>query len=118
MNLAAYDILNSAINKNKTWIDVCNKRLISREIAHRNYVTFGKRFNPEESKTIYFIIVVDDQPTDRPFSKLLFDGYGRAKVNIKSIWYEIGFNNVYYDVNIPIKHIEHTDDGDIYEILA
>ena len=116
MNLVAYDVLNSPIDKSKTWIDFANKRLMSREIAHRKYVTFGKRFDPNEGKSIYFIIILDDPPTDRTYNRLIFDGYGRAKIGVKIIWNEIGFNRLTHDINIPIKHTTKSDDGDIYEI--
>ena len=116
MNLVAYDKLSSPLDKSKTWIDFANRRIMSREIAHRNYVAFGKRFNPNESRSVYFIIVLDDPPSDRIYNKLRFDGYGRAKIGVKAIWDEIGFNKLTHDINIPIKHIDSTDDGDIYEI--
>ena len=95
MNLVAYDTLSSPVDKTRTWIDFANKRIMSREFPHRKY---------------------DDPPTDRLYRKLLFDGYGRSKISLKSIWEEIGFNKITHDCNIKINHIEHTDDGDIYEI--
>ena len=115
MNLVAYDTLSSPIDKTRTWIDFANKRIMSREFPHRNYVTFGKRYDPEESKTIHFIILLDDPPLDRPYNKLLFDGYGRSKIGLKSVWNEIGFDKVICDCNVTVKHIENTDDGDIFE---
>lgn len=116
MNLVAYDKLSSPIDKSKTWIDIANKRIMSREITHRKYVSFGKRFNPNENRSVYFIIILDDPPVDRTYNRLIFDGYGRAKIGVKTIWNEIGFNKLTHDVNISIKHIDNTDDGDIYEI--
>lgn len=115
MNLVAYDVLSSPIDKSRTWIDFANKRIMSREFPHRKYVTFGKRYNPEESNTIHFVILLDDPPLDRPYSKLLFDGYGRSKISVKSVWSEIGFDKVICDCNVIVKHTEHTDDGDIFE---
>jgi hypothetical protein len=116
MNLVAYDTLSSPVDKARTWNDFANKRIMSREFPHRKYVTFGKRYNPEEGKTIHFIIILDDPPTDRLYNKLQFDGYGRSKISLKSIWEEIGFNRINSDCNLKVNHIEHTDDGDIYEI--
>lgn len=117
MNLVAYDKCSNLIDKTKTWIEVYKRVLFSREINKRNYVAFGKRYNTEESITDYYIIIIDDAPTDRPYSKLKVDDFGRAKINVNSIWDESDFHNIEFNRNITLKHTEHTDDGDIYKII-
>lgn len=116
MNLVAYDKVNTFIDKSKTWIEIAKKLLLSREIAFRKYVTFGKRYDKDISKTVFFVIVLDEPPVDRPAAKVLIDGYGRVKIGVKGIWEEAEFNKVSYDRNVDIKHTQHADDGDIYEL--
>ena len=89
---------------------------MSREIAHRRYVCFGKRYNNREDENIFFIIILDDPPEDRTYARLIFDDYGRAKINIKSMWNECKFYLIKKSKNIKIEHVESTDDGDIYRI--
>lgn len=116
MNLIAYDKLNS-VDKQKTWINVYSKAIFSKEIRFRNYSSIGKRYDKELENTIYYIIVTDDKPVDRPSSKVLLGGNGSIKINVKDLFEEINFAkyNTNY-VNIDIKHTEHSDDGDIYEM--
>lgn len=116
MNLVAYDNIDSITNKNKTWIDVYHKCMFSREIAPRNYICFGKKYNSEENTTVIYIITLDDKPSDRVCSNTIVTNNGCIKISIKSIWDEAKLYNVKAKyINAIIKHIEHTDDGDIYE---
>ncbi len=117
MNLVAYDNLDTNINTKKTWINVSKKLLLSREIKCRKFVTFGKRFDADENKTILFIIVLNDPPSDRSYSKLILDDSGRCKISLKNVWNEIGLDKIKTDINISIKHTQSADDGDVYEIL-
>ena len=117
MNLVAYDTLNTYINTKKTWIKVSKKLIISREIKYRRYVSFGKRYDSEENKTVFFIIVLDDPPLDRAYSNMIMDDNGRTKISIKNIWNELGLYNLTNDINIGVKHTQNADDGDIYELV-
>lgn len=116
MNLAAYDSVTTKIDKQKTWLDVDKKFLYSREIKYRKYNTLAKRYNPELEQSDFFIILLDELPTDRPASITKVDNYGRIKINIASIWDEANFN--YYDsnCNINIITIEDTNDGNVYQL--
>ena len=117
MNLVAYDALNTNINTKKTWIKVSKNLIISREIKYRKYVTFGKRYDNEENKTVFFIIILDDPPLDRVYSNIIMDDSGRKKISIKNIWNELGLYNLKNDINIGVKHTQNADDGDIYELV-
>ena len=117
MNLVAYDTLNTNINTKKTWIKVSKKLIISREIKYRRYISFGKRYDSEENKTVFFIIVLDDPPLDRAYSNMIMDDSGRIKISIKNIWNELGLDNLKNDINIGVKHTQNADDGDIYELV-
>lgn len=116
MNLSAYDAISPKLNKQLTWIDVNKYQLLSREIKYRRYVTISKRYEKDKNDYDYFIILLDNTPDDRDYSKTNLDDYGRIKVNLKSIWKETSLHTFEYNVNISITHIEHTDDGDIYKL--
>lgn len=116
MNLNAYDDVSPIINKQLTWIDINKNQLLSREIKYREYVTISKRFNRETSDYEYFIIFLDYCPTNRSYTHVKKDDYGRVKINLKSIWNETTLRNYKQNTNIRIKHVEHSDDGDIYSL--
>lgn len=116
MNLNAYDDVTPIINKQTTWIDIKKYQLLSREIKYRKYVTISKRFNKEFCDYDYFIILLDDYPSDRSYAITKKDDYGRIKINLASIWNQCCLKNYTKNCNISIKHIEHTDDGDIYQL--
>ena len=44
------------------------------------------------------------------------DTYNRICLKTKLILREFGLDNVYKEVNIRLNHIEHSDDGDVYEV--
>ena len=117
MNLNAYDNVAEKLDKTKTWIDLRKKTIFSREIKYRKYVSFGKRYDSEENKTVFFIIVLDDPPLDRAYSNMIIDDSGRVKISIKNIWNELGLCNLTNDINIGVKHTQSADDGDIYELV-
>ena len=116
MNLVAYDNVDNIANKKRSWIDVHKKVLYSREINYRKYLCFGKKFDADIGSTIFYIIMLDNEPYDRPAFKTILTNNGCIKVNINGIWDEIGLNKVKTKyLNVFLKHIEHTDDGDIFE---
>lgn len=115
MNLSAYDNVVNKINKRKTWINSRNKSIISREISYRKYYTFVKRYEPKLNDTIYFIVMLDNIDKNRKISVTRKDDYGRVCLKINSIIDKLELN-INKDSSINIKHIEHTFDGDIYEI--
>lgn len=116
MNLSAYDIIPEKLNKDKTWVIPENKVLLSREIARRKYVCLSKKFNPTLNFNDYFIIVLDDIPNTNSYSHIRIDNYGRVKIRLNSIWEESILKDITKEQNININHIEHADDGDIYQL--
>ena len=117
MNLVAYDNVESVVDKRRTWLDVHKKVLYSREFTYRKYNCFGKRFDANENHSIFYVIMTDDEPLDRPASKTIITNNGCIKIGIKAIWAEAGLNRVTTKyLNVIVKHTEHTDDGDIYEL--
>ena len=58
MNLVAYDNVESITNKKRSWINVHQKTLYSREIKYRKYVCFGKKFDIELNITLFYIIML------------------------------------------------------------
>ena len=116
MNLVAYDTLSSPIDKTRTWIDFANKRIMSREFPHRNYVTFGKNFNPDENRTVFYIILLDDEPTDRASFRTIVTTNGCIKIDLRGIWVDAGlskFTSKY--LNATLKCTADSDDGNVYE---
>lgn len=116
MNLSAYDEIHPKVDKKLTWINVDRYQLLSREITHRMFNTLCKRYNREENDYDYFIILLDDKPSDRNYAVTKFDDYGRIKISLKPIWKEAYLDKYKHDVNISITRVEHTDDGDIYKL--
>lgn len=116
MNLNAYDDVSPVINKQATWIDINKTQLLSREIKYRKYVTISKRFNPETSEYEYYIILLDNLPANRSYTNTKKDDYGRIKINLLPIWNECSLCSYNKNINIELKHIEHSDDGDVYQL--
>lgn len=118
MNLVAYDNVDSITNNKRSWIDVRHKYLYTRETTYRKYVSFGKRFDADENKTIFFIILTDDEPVDRPSSKTVVTNNGCIKIGLKGIWDEAGLNKVTTQyLNVSLVNSTSADDGDVYEFL-
>ena len=118
MNLVAYDNVDNIVNKKRSWIDVRHKYLYTRETTYRKYVSFGKRFDADENKTIFFIILTDDEPVDRPSSKTVVTNNGCIKIGLKGIWNEAGLNKVTTQyLNVSLVNSTSADDGDVYEFL-
>lgn len=116
MNLNAYDTIHPKIDKQKTWIDVEKRQLLSRQINYRPYVTISKRYNKSDNTYTYYIIMLDDIPTDRNHNRPKKDNYGRIKISLKSIWNESSLQYYETDKNVDIEQIEQADDGDIYQL--
>lgn len=116
MNLNAYDDVKEQVNKNKTWINVKKKTLITREIKYRKVTLLSKRYNTALKCYDYFIIMLDDEPLDRNYSITNRDDYGRIKIRLTSIWADTILSTLDTDCNINVTHIDHADDGDVYQL--
>lgn len=116
INLNAYDSITEKIDKTKTWIDINKHQLLSREIKFRKYYVLSKRFNPELDIYEYFIILLNEKPTDRISYQTKIDDYGRVKIRLYELYKESDLNYLTKDINININLIEHQDDGDVYQL--
>ena len=116
MNLNAYDSITEKIDKTKTWIDTKKCILLSREIKYRKYYVLSRRFNTELNTYDYFIILLDEKPTDRVSYQTRIDDYGRVKIRLYELYRESTLSNLEKDINISITKVEHQDDGDIYQL--
>lgn len=117
MNLAAYDKINNIIDKRRSWIDVFKRCIFTKETSCRNYVSFGKKYNPSERYTVYYVILSTAEPKDRPSAKCVLTTNGYIKISIKNIISELGLDGSESNyINIVLKPVKHEDDCDIYEI--
>ena len=62
MNLNAYDSITEKLDKNKTWIDIRRKTILSREMKYRKYTCILKRYNPKTNINSHFIALLDNPP--------------------------------------------------------
>lgn len=119
MNLIAYDLIIRNIDRTKSWVSIKEKRIYSSEIELYPCYTLAKRYNKEKDNYDYFIIVgniTKEDCSDRRY--LTKDDHNRARITIKSIWKELGFDKEHDDFQIPIKVVEKQDDGIIYKIVC
>lgn len=114
MNLIAYDNIKEKIDKNKTWIDIKKKQLLSREFKYHKYVSILKRYNNKTKAYEYYVALLDNPPFDKKFKCFTLDSYGRSKINVANIWKETYLSQLETNVNISVTLIEHDKDGDIY----
>lgn len=116
MNLNAYDNINETLNKNKTWVDIRKKIILSREIKYRKYTCVLKKYDPNTNIISYFIAMLDSPPENKNYKITTQDNYGRIKINISNIWKETYLNNLKNNCNILCNLMETDIDGDIYSI--
>lgn len=114
MNLSAYDNIKEKIDKNKTWINIKKKTLLSREIKYRPYYTLLKRYNPKSNTNSYFIALLDGIVFDKKCKHTNKDDYGRIKINLSEIWNESWLSQLESDCNIMIEVEQNENDGDVY----
>lgn len=116
MNLNAYDNVINKVDKTKTWIDVKKHLLLSREIKYRKWYVLSKRFNTKNNCYDYFVILLDNHPQDRVAFNTIHDDYGRIKIKLYNMYNESDLKYLTKDTNISINHIEHENDGDVYQL--
>ena len=118
MNLVAYDNVDSITNNKRSWIDVHHKVLYTREVKYHKYVCFGKNFNPDENRTVFYIILLDDEPTDRASFRTIVTTNGCIKIDLRGIWVDAGLNKVTSKyLNATLKCTADSDDGNVYEFV-
>ena len=116
MNLNAYDNIIEKVDKKKTWIDIHSKILYSREIIYKPYISLVKRYNSKINTNSYFIVLLDNPPKDKLYSRTIKDDYGRIKIKLNSIWNDTYLPNLTKNSNIECKLVEVQRDGNIYFI--
>ena len=116
MNLNAYDSVKETLNKNKTWIDINRKTILSREIKYRKYTCILKRYDAKTNINSYFIAMLDNPPENKNYKSTILDDYGRIKIKISNIWKETYLSCLESNCNIMCNLIECGDDGEIYSI--
>ena len=109
MNLNAYDNVIDKVDKTKTWIDVKKHLLLK-------WYVLSKRFNTENNCYDYFVILLDNPPQDRVAFNARLDDYGRVKIQLHEMYNETDLQHLTKDANINIKHVEHEEDGDVYQL--
>lgn len=118
MNLNAYDSIKTKIDKNKTWININTRTLLSREIANRKYYSIMQRYDNNVNSYDYYLALYDSIPNNVVSHKVRIDNYGRTKININSI---IGCINVPIDsneFNIDIVLVDKQEDGEVYKLIV
>lgn len=116
INLLEYDDVSPKINKKKSWISIKTKQLFSREIKFKPYATIGSKYHPNIKGYSYYLILLDEIPDDRSYSRVHIDNYGRVKISLKSIWDKTSLINYDNDINISIELIDYADNAAIYQI--
>ena len=118
MNLVAYDNVDSITNNKRSWIDVHHKVLYTREVKYHKYVCFGKNFNPDENRTVFYIILLDDEPTDRASFRTIVTTNGCIKIDLRGIWVDAGLSKVTSKyLNATLKCTQSSSDGDVYKFV-
>lgn len=114
MNLSAYDKVENKTDKGKTWVDIVNKRIVSREIKFRSYYTLLKRFNRYLGTDDYYLACSDELITDTKCRNTIRDNYGRLKFNVGSIWKDSTLKDLSNNDNVSIKLVDKQEDGEVY----
>ncbi len=114
MNIVAYDTIKRNINKDKTWISVKYKRILSKEIKYRKYYTLLKKYNLQTNREYFYLACSDNIFRDSKTECTNLDNFGRCRFNIGSIWRKSYLSDIENDMNIHIKLVNKQDDGEIY----
>ena len=115
MNLAAYDRISGTPIKSKIHTYSGFPYIITREVNYRKYYCFVTRYEPDIKETVLFLVLLDENPSDRAVAKTRRDDYGRLKFNMSILAgkYHIPQGK---QLNVIITEETHADDGDIYKI--
>ena len=116
MNLNAYDDASNKIDKQRSWVDINKKQLITREIKYRLYYSLVKRYDKKTNVVSFFIAMLDEPSPYRVCYRTRKDDYGRLKFRLFPIWNETSLDSLETNCNVIVEHIESQSDGDIYYI--
>ena len=115
MNLVAYDKVTSIPTKSKIHSYSGFPYIITREVKYRKYYCFVTRYEPTINDNILYLVLLDDNPSDRAVARTRRDNYGRLKFNMSTLCskYNIPQSR---QVSISLSLETHADDGDIYKL--
>lgn len=117
MNLSAYDKIRTKVDKSKSWVNIKERTIYSRDIKYRKYCAMVSRYDSSHRTTDYFI-VMSTEPIDNTTNiNHEIDDYGRTKIKLYSLYDKIGFNKFTKDSNITIIKVDTQRDGEIYQII-
>jgi len=116
MALQEYETIRKTIDKNKTWINVKYKQVISREITS-GYYNFVFKYNSMFNSYMYYIIIGNDEfSQNKDYRKVYVDDYGRGKMSIPTQLYNIIAEGKHSDFQISIEPIDNGTNYTVYEI--
>ena len=115
MNLIAYDKVTGNPTKSKIHTYSGFHYIITREVKYRKYYCFVTRYEPTINDTILYLVLLDENPSDRAVARTRRDNYGRLKFNMSIL---AGKYNIPQDkqFNIKLSIETQADDGDIYKL--
>lgn len=119
MSLNEYDTVSTKIDRKKSWIDIKNKIIYSREIKikRRYYNYLSKYDNVLTGETKYYLSLTDDVSNNKVYNTVK-DNYGRFKFKCNDVFEALGFTQISSDRNITLRHYESGENYDIYEIVC
>ena len=119
MSLNEYDTVSTKIDRKKSWIDIKNKIIYSREIkTKRQYYNYLSKYdNVLTGETKYYLLLTDDKSNNKCYNTVR-DNYGRFKFKCNDVFEALGFIQISSDRNITLRHYESGENYDIYEIVC
>lgn len=112
MNLNLYETID--IDRTKTWVDATFKNFYSKEIEQYAMFTILKRYNPKEKCLDYFLVVTNKGDNKHKWDCITTTKSGIVKINLRSYWHFLPFNNKTGEFNIIIEKIDEDEEGVIY----
>ena len=116
MALQEYETVQKRIDRNKTWINVKYKQVISREIT-TGYYNFVFKYNKQYNDYEYFIIIGNAEfADDSDYRKVYVDDYGRGKMSIPSKLHNTLIGNKHSDFQISLELVDAGSNYNVYKI--
>lgn len=115
MNTYAYDNADENIN-GRIWLH--NKKLYTKSIAFRKYFYFLKKYNNDIKRYIYYILVSDEDLSDKGLILHLTEQnrYGTVIINLFNIWNSLNINTNDENAFVNLTIDDKDDVSEIYKI--
>lgn len=110
INLSAYDNVTIV---HDTWIDSKYKRLYSKSIPYRPFFTLLKRYNNEDNRTDYYLVLSDEVTPDKVFKGVAKSPKKFLKFDLSTFWKDLDIGNIGV-AEISYERVESADNADIY----